>query len=158
MNDILSPVTKYSIYYAYLSLLFGPLKFKCFTNKLIKHDNIITSELWIVSNTFIFQKKKKKKMTPPKFLSSTEKGKAKLLKLSKQGNFPPEIQNPEHLTPMGKGMAKVNEYAEGPAESLQKVSQQIEDPLSLVKPKHLTPAEEGITKVVEYAEYPAENL
>jgi hypothetical protein len=103
---------KYSIYLVYLSLLFSPLNkiSKYFTKMLFKHNVIITSELWIVSNIFIFQAK----MTPPKFLSSTEEGKTKLTKFSKQWNFPPEIQNPKHLTPVRKEIAKVNKYAEGP--------------------------------------------
>jgi hypothetical protein len=96
-------------------------------------------------------------MTPPKFLSSIEEGKAKFKKIIKKWNFPPEIQNPEHLTPTGKGLAKVNEYAEGPAECLQKVSQQIES-FNLANPKPLTPAEEGTAKVVKHAERPAERL
>jgi hypothetical protein len=127
LNNILKPLSKYSIYWIYLSLLFNFLDkiFKCFTKLLFNHDDIITSEFWIVSKTFIFQDK----MIPLKFLSSIEKD-----KLTKQDEFPSEIQNPEHLTPAGKGKAKVDKYAECPAESLQKISQQIEVPLSLDNP------------------------
>jgi hypothetical protein len=116
-NIIFNFISKYSIYWVYLSLLFSSLNkiFKYFTKILLKHDDII-SEIWIISNTFIFQDK----MTPPKFLSSTEEGKAKLTQLSKQWNFPP-IQNPEHLTPAEEGKAKVKKYAEYLAEKLQKI-------------------------------------
>jgi len=57
-------------------LLFNPLNkiFKFFIKLLLKHDVITTSELWVVSNIFIFQDK----MTPLKQLSSIEKGRAKV--------------------------------------------------------------------------------
>jgi len=144
-NNILS-----FVYWICLSLLFDPLNniSKYFQKMLFKHN--VISESWLVSNIFIFQDK----MTPPKSLSSSKERNAKIIK---SWNFPPEIQNPEHLTPKGKGIAKVNKYADGPAESLQKVSQQIES-FNLVNPKHLTPAEKGTAKVVEYAERPAERL
>jgi len=144
-NNILS-----FVYWICLSLLFDPLNniSKYFQKMLFKHN--VISESWLVSNIFIFQDK----MTPPKSLSSSKERNAKIIK---SWNFPPEIQNPEHLTPKGKGIAKVNKYADGPAESLQKASQQIES-FNLVNPKHLTLAEEGTAKVVEYAERPAERL
>jgi len=148
INDILGPLSKYSIVYIYLNLLFNYL------NNLFKHD-AITPEFWIISNIFIFQDK----MTPLKKLSSTEKGKAKLAKLIKQAEFPPEIQNPELLTPAEKGKAKVDKYAENPAENLQKVPQQIEFPnqiLNLKNPKRLTTAKKGKAKVNEYDEPLAE--
>jgi hypothetical protein len=141
-NNFFSSVSKHSIYWICLSLLFDPLKdiSKYFSKMVFKHN--VISKFWIVSNIFIFQDK----MTPPKSLSSTEERKAKSAKILKKWNFPPEIQNPEHLTLTGKGIAKVD-YADGPAESLQKVSQQIEF-FNLENPKHLTPAEEGTAKVV----------
>jgi hypothetical protein len=144
--------SKYSIYWICLSLLFDPLNniSKYFPKMFFKHN--VISEFWIVSNLFIFQDK----MTPPKSLSSTEERKAKSAKILKIWNFPPEIQNPEHLTLTGKGIAKVD-YADGPVERLQKVSQHIEF-FNLKNPKHLTPAEEGTAKVVEYVERPAERL
>jgi hypothetical protein len=107
-NIILSPLSQYSIFWKCLGLFSNTLN-----KSLFKHD-VIIYEFWIITKIYIFQDK----MTPPKFLSSTEKGKAKLTKLSKHAEFPPEIQNPEHLTPAEKGRAKVNEYAEYPAESL----------------------------------------
>jgi hypothetical protein len=79
-NDIFSFVSKYSIYWVYLSLLFSLLnKISKYSTKMLLKHNVIISGFWIVSNIFIFQEK----MTPPKFLSSTKKGKAKLTKLIK---------------------------------------------------------------------------
>jgi hypothetical protein len=140
MNDILSLLSKYYVIWKYSSLFLSFYKFLL--------SITIISEFWIRSNIFIFQDK----MTPPfKTLSSTEKGKAKLAKLIQQAEFPPEIKNPECLTLAEKGKAKVNEYAEYPAEKLQKISQQIEL-LNLENPKRLTPAEiqQKIPKQVEF--------
>jgi len=71
--------------------------------------------------------------------------------------FQDKMTPPKHLTPAGKGKAKVDEYAECPAESLQKVPQQIEFLLGLENPTRLTPAEKGKAKVNKYDEPPAEN-
>jgi hypothetical protein len=65
-------------------------------------------------------------MTHPKQYTSIGKEKdTKLTKLIKQGEFPTEIENPKRLTLAEKGKAKVDEYAEYPAENLQKFPQQI---------------------------------
>jgi len=149
-NKFSGSISKHSIYWICLSLLFDPLKdISIYFSKIIFKHNVI-SKFWIKSNIFISQDK----MAPPKPLSSTKerKNKAKILK---SWNFPP-IQNHEHLTLAGKGKAKVD-YVDEPAERLQKVSQQIGF-FNLENPNCLTPAEKGTTKVVKYAERPAERL
>jgi hypothetical protein len=155
LSSFCNSISNYSIYWICSNLLFNSLNkiSKYFSKMFFKHN--VISEFWIDPNLFIFQDK----MTPPKPLSSTQKKKreeAKSAKILKKWNFPPEIQNLEHLTLIGKGIAKVD-YADGPAESLQKVSQQIEF-FNLENPKRLTPAKEGTAKVVKYAERPAERL
>jgi len=76
-NIILSPLSQYSIFWKCLGLFSNTLN-----KSLFKHD-VIIYEFWIITKIYIFQDK----MTPPKFLSSTEKGKAKLTKLSKHADF-----------------------------------------------------------------------